>query len=94
MTLTKPDIIKAVAEKNGFSIKRSAEAVETTIEIIKKTLESGEDVMICRFGKFCVKEKSQRKARNVITGEELMIPPRRVVRFKCSPKLRGKINNN
>ena len=94
MTVTKPDIVRAVAEQNGFSLKRSAEIVESTIEIIKKTLESGEDVMICRFGKFCVKEKNQRKARNVITGEELMIPPRRVVRFKCSPKLRAKINKN
>jgi integration host factor subunit alpha len=92
MAFTKPDIIKAVAEQNGFSIRKSAETVETTIEIIKKALESGEDVMISRFGKFCVKEKKEWKGRNLVTGEELMQPPRRVVRFKCSRKLRVKIN--
>ena len=94
MTVTKPDIVRAVAEQNGFSLKRSTEIVESTIEIVKKTLESGEDVMISGFGKFCVKDKRERKGWNPATGEAMMIPPRRVVRFKCSGKLRGKINKN
>jgi integration host factor subunit alpha len=45
MTLTKADIVKAVAEQNGYTIKRSVEMVETLLEIIKITLESGEDVL-------------------------------------------------
>jgi integration host factor subunit alpha len=55
-------------------------------------LSSGEDVLISGFGKFCVKEKRDRKGRNPATGEDLMIEARRVVTFHCSGKLRKKIN--
>ena len=93
MTLTKANIIKAVAEHNGYTIKQSAEVVETLLEIIKSNLESGEDVMISGFGKFCVKKKTERKGRNPATGGDLSLAPRRVVTFKCSGKLRDKINS-
>ena len=92
MTLTKADIVKAVAEQNGYTIKRSVEVVETLLEIIKSALESGEDVLISRFGKFCVNEKKERMVRNLSTGEAMMLAPRKVVTFKCSLPLRDKIN--
>ena len=59
-TLTKAHIINAVIKQNGFTQKKSFETVETILEIIKSTLESGEDVLISGFGKFCVKQKSKR----------------------------------
>ncbi len=62
------------------------------LEIIKGALESGEDVLVSGFGKFCVNEKKQRKVRNPKTGEDLMLRSRRVVTFKCSGKLRDRIN--
>jgi integration host factor subunit alpha len=66
--------------------------IETLLEIIKSTLESGQDVMISGFGKFCVNEKKVRKGRNPATGEDMMLAPRKVVTFKCSRLLRNKIN--
>jgi integration host factor subunit alpha len=66
--------------------------IETLLEIIKRTLESGEDVMITGFGRFCVKEKHMRRGRNPATGHDMMLEPRRVVTFKCSGKLRDKLN--
>jgi integration host factor subunit alpha len=68
------------------------ETVETLLEIIKSTLASGEDVLMSGFGKFCVKEKRERRARNPVTGEDIMLAPRRVVRFRCSGKLRERVN--
>ncbi len=44
MTLTKAHLIDAIAEANGFPRKKASETVETILEIIKSTLESGEDV--------------------------------------------------
>jgi integration host factor subunit alpha len=55
-------------------------------------LEPGEDVLISGFGKFCVKEKKERKGRNPATGDAMMLAPRKVVTFKCSGKLRDRIN--
>ena len=92
MALTKADIIEAVASGNGFTRKKSVETVETVLEIIKETLASGEDVLISGFGKFCVKEKHERKGRNPATGEPMMLRPRRVVTFKSSGKLREMIS--
>ena len=88
MTLTKFQIIDAIAEQNGFTKKQSTETVDTILELIKSTLASGEDVLISGFGKFCVKEKRERKGRNPATGEDMMLSPMRVVTFKCSGKLR------
>ena len=92
MTITKAKIVEAVAEQNGYPKHQSSEIVETLLEIIKRSLESGEDVMISGFGKFCVKEKKQRKGRNPATGKDMMLEPRKVVTFRCSRQLRDKIN--
>ena len=91
-TLTKADIIDAVAAANGFSRKKASETVEAVLELIKQALESGDDVLITGFGKFCVKQKNQRKGRNPATGEDMLLRPRRVVTFRHSGKLREKIN--
>lgn len=91
MTLTKSEIVAKVHEL-GFTKKKSIDIVESLLEIIKSTLEQGEDVLISRFGKFCVREKNQRRGRNPATGSDLMLRERRVVTFKCSGKLRERIN--
>ena len=92
MTLTKNDIIEEIRNRNGFSRNKSIETVETLLGIIKQTLASGEDVMVSGFGKFCVKEKAERKGRNPNTGDDMMLAPRKVVTFKCSGKLREMVN--
>jgi len=92
MTLTKANIVEAVAEQIGYTKNRSANTIETLLELIKRSLESGEDVLVSGFGKFCVKEKHERRGRNPATGEDMMMEPRRVVTFKCSRQLRDKIN--
>ena len=95
MTLTKSQIIDAVHERTlGFNHPRekSVETVKTLLEIIKRTLESGEDVLVSGFGKFCVTEKHERRGRNPATGEPMMLAPRKVVTFKCSGKLRDRVN--
>jgi integration host factor subunit alpha len=92
MTLTKADTIEAIAQQTGFPKNHSSEIIDTLLEIIKRTLETGEDVMISGFGKFCVKEKKERRGRNPATNEPMMLAPRKVVTFTCSGKLRDKIN--
>jgi integration host factor subunit alpha len=93
MTLTKAHIVEAVAEQIGYTKHQSSELIETLLEIIKRTLESGEDVLVSGFGKICVKTKRERRGRNPATGEDMMLEPRRIVTFNCSRKLRDKINS-
>jgi integration host factor subunit alpha len=92
MALTKDDIIEAIAREIYFQKNQSTEIVENLLELIKKTLESGDDVLVSGFGKFRVREKKARKGRNPATGDNMILDPRRVVTFHCSGKLRRKIN--
>ena len=92
MALKKNDIVEQIQAGLGFPKNQSVEITESLLEIIKSSLASGNDVLVSGFGKFCVKEKTERKGRNPATGDELMLEPRRVVTFKCSGKLRTKVN--
>ncbi len=91
MALTKHDIIMKVHEL-GFTKKKSVDIIESLLEIMKRQLEKGEDVLVSGFGKFCVKGKNQRRGRNPATGCDLMLDARKVVTFKCSSRLRQKLN--
>jgi integration host factor subunit alpha len=92
MALTKNKLITKIMEEMEFTKKAATETVEQLMEIIKSTLESGEDVMISGFGKFCVKNKDQRKGRNPSTGDAMFLDARKVLTFKCSGKLRDRIS--
>jgi len=93
MALTKAEIIESIKDQFGFTRNQSSDVTENLVEIIKRTLASGEDVLVSGFGKFCVNEKSKRRGRNPATGDDMMLRSRRVVTFKCSGKLRNKINS-
>ncbi len=94
MTLTKARIIDEIQDQLQFPKKETTDIVENLLEIMKRTMEQGDDVLISGFGKFCVKEKKQRRGRNPATGEDMMLDPRRVVTFKCSGKLRERVNED
>ena len=91
-TLTKARIVEAVVETNGYTQKKAHETIEILLELIKRSLESGEDVLISGFGKFCVKNKKKRRGRNPATGKDLILAPRKVVTFKWSGKLKEKLS--
>jgi integration host factor subunit alpha len=92
MTLTKANLSESICSQCGFSKTKSTELVETILEIIKGSLEGGEDVLISSFGKFCVKDKRERRGRNPATGNDMTLGERRVVLFRSSGKLREKID--
>ena len=91
MALTKNDIQRQIQEL-GYTQSKSVEMVEALLEIIKSSLENGEDVLFSGFGKFAVKDKAPRRGRNPATGEDMYLDARKVVAFKCSGRLREKIN--
>lgn len=92
MTLTKSNITDQIYQNTDLSKTESIQAIETTLEIIKSTLESGKDILISGFGKFEVRDKNQRKGRNPATGNDLTLDARRVVTFNCSGVLRENLN--
>ena len=94
MALTKQSIVESVAEKLDLAPPQAKDIIEELLEIMKSTLASEKDIMISGFGKFQVQKKSPRKGRNPATGKEMILDGRRIVVFKCSGKLRDKINES
>ena len=91
-TLTKAHIVEKLFARNLFTKGESAQIIETLFELMKQSLQDGEDVMISGFGKFSLREKHQRRGRNPRSGEPMTLTPRKVVTFKCSTVLREKMN--
>jgi integration host factor subunit alpha len=94
MTLAKADIAQKIADDCGFMKGKAAEVFEKLLDIIKKRLTAGEDVMISGFGKWSVKSKHARRGRNPQTGEELTLNARRVVTWKKSPVLKAAVDGS
>jgi integration host factor subunit alpha len=92
MTLTKADIVEYIRNDLGFPRKKSSDVMEIFLEILKKSLENGDDILISGFGKFCVNKKRARRGRNPATGDDMVLSKRRVITFKCSQVLRKKMN--
>jgi integration host factor subunit alpha len=92
ITLTKAHLSEALFSKNIFTKTQSAQVIDTLFDLIKQSLQNGEDVLISGFGKFSVQEKQAHKGRNPLTGQKIMLPARKVVTFKCSGVLRAVMN--
>ncbi len=92
MSITKENMVHSIQNRLGLSKKKSIDLVDSLLEIIKKTLENGEDVLISRLGKFCVRNKNERRGRKPQTGNDMALGEQRVVIFKCSGVLRDRLN--
>ena len=93
MTITKADLVRQIYQSHPELTKiRSSQAVELFLNLAKDSLIAGNNLLLSGFGKFKVKDKRLRRGRNPQTGEELMLTARRVVTFKPSGKLRGRVN--
>lgn len=90
--MTKADMVELVYERVGVSKREAARIVENMFDILKETLEKGENVKISGFGSFNIQHKKPRRGRNPQTGEEITISARRVLSFKASNVLREQLN--
>jgi integration host factor subunit alpha len=92
MALTKDKLISRLQTQLRLSKPESRQAVEQLLAIMKDTLAAGEDLLISGFGKFCVKQKNERRGRNPQSKESLLLPARKVLVFRASGVLRDRIN--
>lgn len=92
MALTKEKIIDSIYNQVGLSKNKSRLVAESVLEIIKHTLEKGDNILVSGFGKFVVKDKAARKGRNPQTKKDLRLRARKVIVFRTSGVLRKKIN--
>ena len=90
-TLTRMDLSEAVFREVGLSRNESAELVERVLSLMSDALVAGEQVKISSFGTFSVRDKAARVGRNPKTGQEVPIEPRRVLTFRPSHLMKGRV---
>ena len=90
-TITRADLAEAVYRKVGLSRTESAQLVESVLDEICDAIVRGETVKLSSFATFQVRSKNERIGRNPKTGQEVPILPRKVMTFKASNVLKGRI---
>lgn len=90
--MTKMDLVTTIQDSTEMTQRDALDVLEGLLEIIKTTLERGEDLKIQNFGKFEVKQKNERRGRNPQTGEALIIDSRQIVTFKPAALLKRRLN--
>ena len=80
--MVKHDIVNEVVNRTGLSKTKAEIAVETVFETMKRSMERGERIELRGFGVFNIRPRKTGIGRNPRTGEEVIIPPGKAVRFK------------
>lgn len=91
--MNKKALVDKVASKTGQTKKVSEIVIDALFETIQEGLASGEEIAIQGFGKFLVRERAARKARNPQTGEEVLIPAVKVPAFKAGKILKDAVKH-
>ena len=90
--MTKSDLMIRLAHQfPGIRREDAREMLDLFLEAMKEGLRSGDTVELRDFGVLRIRSRSQRKARNPKTGEKVMIEARKVVYFKQSRTLMGRL---
>lgn len=87
-TMTKHELVKAVAEKSDLTQKAAARAVDAFVEAVQEAVSRGEEVRIPGFGAFVVKTRAERQGRDIRTGKVVTIPAKKVVAFRAGKELK------
>ena len=87
--MVKHDIVNEVVNRTGLSKTKAEIAVETVFETMKRSMERGERIELRGFGVFNIRPRKTGIGRNPRTGQEVIIPPGKAVRFKPGKELQS-----
>ncbi len=93
MALTKADMAESLFNELGLNKREARELVDMYFEELRASLAVGEQVKLSSFGNFYLRDKNERPGRNPKTGEDVLIPARRVVTFGAGPNLRARVQD-
>src|SRR5665647_2594623 len=91
--MTKSDLVEIIQDNADMPKAEAIDVLEGLLEILKTTLEGGEDLKIANFGKFEVRQKNSRIGRNPQTGEAITIESRQIVTFRPATLLKKCLND-
>ena len=91
MALTKKDLVLTVAKETGITQVDVKRVVQRTLHHVIESLKEGKTIELRNFGVFKVRQRRGRLGRNPRTGQEVPVPPKKVVVFKPGLIMRAQI---
>ncbi len=85
--MNKAQLIDAISKEAGLSKIDAKKALDAFVSATSTALKGGERVALVGFGSFAVSERSERTGRNPQTGKEIVIPAKKVIKFKAGSEL-------
>jgi len=92
--MTKADIVNAIAKNTGIEKANILAVVESFMEEVMNSMNSGENVYLRGFGSFVVKKRAAKAARHIKNETTIIIPERYVPTFKPSQYFSEKLREN
>lgn len=89
--MNKKEMITRMSKDAGITAPQAAKAFSSMMEGIKESLRKGQKVTFSGFGSFEIKERRARKGRNPKTGAEVLIPPKKRIKFNPSKGLKNSL---
>ncbi|MDP4133461.1 MAG: HU family DNA-binding protein [Bacillota bacterium] len=86
--MNKTELVIAMAEKAGLTKKDAEKALVAFTESVEGALVKGDKIQLVGFGTFEVRERGERKGRNPLTKQEILIPASKAPVFKAGKALK------
>jgi DNA-binding protein HU-beta len=89
--MTKAELVAKLADGAGMTKATAEKALNSFISAVSGALTKGDKITLVGFGTFEVAERAKREGRNPRTGQKIVIPSSKVVKFKPGSKLRESV---
>lgn len=90
--MTNKEFIQELSKRINKSATRTQDLTSSLIEAINKEIKCNENgLYIHGFGAFEVRKKKERIIVNPLTKQRMLVPPKLIVNFKPSMKIKDKI---
>jgi DNA-binding protein HU-beta len=90
----KNEFIKRAAFVSGQSQSVVRSVLAAAAAVTKRAVAKGDSVMLFGLGKVYAVQRGEKRARNLHTGETVIVPPRKAVLLQPSDSLTEAANSN
>lgn len=85
--MKKFELISEISERTSIPMWRVRELLAVVVGVVQESLANGDDVRLFGLGKLSISERGEKKARNIRTGDVVVVPARKVPVFRPSDAL-------
>lgn len=90
--MNKAKLIEMMAKSTKLSKSTCKEALESFVNEVTKALKQGKEVVLTGFGTFKIMNRKSRTGINPATGKKMVIPAKKVAKFKPGKALKSSVS--